>query len=76
MGDIPINDKDDPEKWDGGTHWSLIVYNRRDNVYLYFDPIKGMNENHARALHLTLIAICVRVPRLILNSLGELKIGI
>ena len=22
----PINDKDDPEKGDGGTHWSLIVY--------------------------------------------------
>ena len=22
---FPINDKDDPEKGDGGTHWSLIV---------------------------------------------------
>ena len=52
---FPINDKDDPEKGDGGTHWSLIVYNRRENVYLYFDPIKGMNAKNAKALHLNLI---------------------
>ena len=52
---FPINDKDDPDKGDGGTHWSLIVYNRKDNVYLYFDPIKGMNVKHARALHLNLL---------------------
>ena len=48
-----INDKDQ-EKGDGGTHWSLIVYNRRENVYLYFDPIKGINTKHAKALHLNL----------------------
>ena len=54
---FPINDKDDPEKGDGGTHWSLIVYNRTENVYLYFDPIKGMNMKHARALHLNLLDI-------------------
>ena len=51
----PINDKDDPEKGDGGTHWSLRVFNRQDNVYLYFDPLKGMNIKYAKALHLNLI---------------------
>ena len=51
----PINDKDDPDKGDGGTHWSLIVYNKKENVYLYFDPLKGMNIKYAKALHLNLI---------------------
>ena len=51
----PINDKDDPEKGDGGSHWCLIVYNRSDNLFLYFDPIKGMNAKNAKALHLNII---------------------
>ena len=52
---FPINDKDDPEKGDGGTHWSLIVYNKKDNTYLYFDPLNGRNIKYAKALHLNLI---------------------
>ena len=51
----PINDKDDPEKGDGGSHWCLLVYNRSDNLFLYFDPIKGMNAKNAKALHLNII---------------------
>ena len=51
----PINDKEDPEKGDGGSHWCLIVYNRSDNLFLYFDPIKGMNAKNAKALHLNII---------------------
>ena len=53
----PINDKNDPEKGDGGTHWCLMVYNRSDNLYLYFDPIKGMNVKNAKALHLNIIDV-------------------
>ena len=52
---FPINDKDDPERGDGGTHWSLLVYSRKDHRYLHFDPIKGMNTKHARDLHINLL---------------------
>ena len=52
---FPINDKDDPEKGDGGSHWSLILYNKKDNTYMYFDPLNGMNIKYAKALHLNLI---------------------
>ena len=24
----PINDKDDPDKWNGGDHWSLLLYRK------------------------------------------------
>ena len=50
----PINNKKDTEK-DGGTHWSLLVYRKRNNTYLHFDPIKGMNERHAKRLITSLL---------------------
>ena len=34
----------------GGTHWSLLLFCRRENVYYHYDPIEGMNKDHARKL--------------------------
>ena len=39
----PVNN--DAPEGNGGTHWSLLVYRKRDNKFLHFDPIKGLNKN-------------------------------
>ena len=51
----PFNDKDDPDKWDGGNHWSLLLYRKRGRKYLHFDSIKKGNEIHTRDLVAKLI---------------------
>merc|ERR1712082_105876 len=51
----PVNDNEDPEKGDGGTHWSLLLYSKEENKYYHFDPIKGMNARHAKNLHIKLL---------------------
>lgn len=50
---LPINDKDDPDAHDGGGHWSLLVYRRRDGEpdrFEHYDSCEcGANAEHARA---------------------------
>ena len=41
----PVNN--DAPEGNGGTHWSLLVYRKKDNKFLHFDTIKGMNKKHA-----------------------------
>ena len=43
----PVNN--DAPEGNGGTHWSLLVYRKRDNKFLHFDPIRGLNNKHARS---------------------------
>ena len=45
----PINNNNETDKV-GGTHWSLLIFNRTGNKYYHYDPIKGMNREHAQAL--------------------------
>merc|ERR1712243_279477 len=45
----PINNNNETEKV-GGTHWSLLIFNRTSNKYYHYDPIKGTNREHARVL--------------------------
>ena len=45
-----INNNSDPEKGDGGTHWSLLIYRKKDNKYIYFDSVKEINLRHAKEL--------------------------
>ena len=45
-----INNNSDPEKGDGGTHWSLLIYRKKDNKYIYFDSVKEVNLKHAKEL--------------------------
>merc|ERR1712243_161143 len=45
----PINNNNEIDKI-GGTHWSLLIFNKTSNKYYHYDPIKGMNRKHAQAL--------------------------
>ena len=45
-----INNNSDPEKGDGGTHWSLLIYRKKDNKYIYFDSVKEVNLRHVKEL--------------------------
>ncbi|GAV84122.1 Peptidase_C48 domain-containing protein, partial [Cephalotus follicularis] len=52
MGDkqlivFPINDNGDLSRADGGTHWSLLVYYKRTNMFVHHDSFNGMNTNVA-----------------------------
>ena len=58
----PVNDKKNPEEGDGGSHWSLLLFSKKENKYFHFDPIKGsnergLNERHAKKLHIKLLDI-------------------
>ncbi|MCP4254983.1 MAG: hypothetical protein GY775_16575, partial [Candidatus Scalindua sp.] len=44
----PINNKTDVNEINGGTHWSLLLYSKKDRTYYHFDPIQSMNESHAK----------------------------
>merc|ERR1711913_160339 len=46
----PVNN--DAPEGNGGTHWSLLVYRKRDNKFLHFDPIRELNNKHAVELML------------------------
>ena len=34
----------------GGTHWSLLMYCRKENLYYHYDPIEGTNIEHAKKI--------------------------
>eukprot|EP00249_Psilotum_nudum_P013264 c24247_g1_i2 orf=110-787(+) len=45
-----INNNENMDIAGGGSHWSLLVYHRRNNVYEHFDSMSGINWRHANAL--------------------------
>jgi len=48
---FPVNNADDPEQVTiAGSHWSLLVYSRGENVLAHFDSSFGSNNNSAEAL--------------------------
>ena len=53
----PINNN---EKTDsvGGTHWSLLMFCKKENKYYHYDPIEGMNKDHAKKLVINIIDMC------------------
>ena len=38
---FPLNNNDKDEV--GGTHWSLLVHNKKINTFYHYDPMEGMN---------------------------------
>jgi len=38
---FPLNNNESDEV--GGTHWSLLLYNKNVNTFYHYDPMKGMN---------------------------------
>lgn len=47
---FPVNDNPDPTVAEGGTHWSLLVYNRESNEFVHHDSFSGLNSRCARRL--------------------------
>ena len=52
----PINDNLKADKV-GGTHWSLLMFCKRENKYYHYDPIVGKNTEHAKKLVMNIIDI-------------------
>lgn len=48
---FPVNDNPDPTVAEGGTHWSLLVYNRGSNEFVHHDSLNGANSWCARRLY-------------------------
>ena len=40
---IPVNDKKLLESFEGGSHWSLLVYVKKNNKFLYYDSSNNYN---------------------------------
>lgn len=47
---FPINNNENLEQAEGGTHWSLLAYERNENVFVHHDSCGGLNSGHARRL--------------------------
>lgn len=48
---FPINDNDDVSQAEGGSHWSLLAYERHSNMFVHHDSNRGMNKRHAKQLY-------------------------
>lgn len=47
---FPVNDNDDVSKAEGGSHWSLLAFEKNSNVFIHHDSFKGVNKQHAKRL--------------------------
>ncbi|EXC33239.1 NEDD8-specific protease 1 [Morus notabilis] len=48
---FPTNDNDDVSQAEGGSHWSLLAYERNSNMFVHHDSHRGMNKRHAKQLY-------------------------
>ncbi|KAL5581176.1 hypothetical protein UlMin_013618 [Ulmus minor] len=48
---FPVNDNNDVSVAAGGSHWSLLVYERKTNLFVHHDSNGGMNKWQARKLY-------------------------
>ncbi|VFQ83297.1 unnamed protein product [Cuscuta campestris] len=49
---FPINDNSDVDLAEGGSHWSLLAFERGSNVFVHHDSISGcINKNDARHVY-------------------------
>ncbi|KAL5711259.1 Ulp1 peptidase [Ranunculus cassubicifolius] len=47
---FPVNDNEDVTLAEGGSHWSLLAYVRKKNVFVHHDSSGGLNRWHAKSL--------------------------
>lgn len=64
---FPVNNNDDVSVAEGGSHWSLLAYERSANVFIHHDSNGGMNKRHAMQLYNT-VAIYMGDPSSASNS--------
>ena len=51
MAFMVVSKKDDPDEREGGEHYSLLTYNKRNHTFTHMDPIEGVNGDCARELY-------------------------
>ena len=44
---FPINNRENPMEGDGGKHYSLVIFNKKEHRFLHFDPLNGFNKKNA-----------------------------
>eukprot|EP00850_Spirogloea_muscicola_P022550 SM000300S11725 [mRNA] locus=s300:118746:119960:- [translate_table: standard] len=59
---FPVNDNDEPDVPEGGTHWSLLMYYRLDGAFTHLDSLGDANRLPAQAL-VDVIAPFLGVPQ-------------
>ncbi|CAK9170176.1 unnamed protein product [Ilex paraguariensis] len=49
---FPVNDNEDVDEAEGGSHWSLLAFERITNVFVHHDSISGeLNRKHAKQIY-------------------------
>ncbi|GFP95681.1 nedd8-specific protease 1 [Phtheirospermum japonicum] len=53
---FPINDNADVARAEGGTHWSLLAFERDANLFVHHDSSDGFNSAHARRVYRAVVS--------------------
>ncbi|PIN01402.1 Sentrin-specific cysteine protease (Ulp1 family) [Handroanthus impetiginosus] len=53
---FPINDNADVSMAEGGSHWSLLAFERNANVFVHHDSSGGINGAHAKRVYRTVVS--------------------
>ncbi|KAL8167872.1 hypothetical protein V2J09_009371 [Rumex salicifolius] len=46
-----VNDNEDVTCAEGGSHWSLLAFERKHNVFVHHDSLGGINRHYAKRLY-------------------------
>ncbi|XP_042505201.1 NEDD8-specific protease 1 [Macadamia integrifolia] len=52
-----VNNNDDVTMAEGGTHWTLLAYERSMNAFVHHDSMAGSNSLHAKRLRKSLLGV-------------------
>ncbi|XAR60484.1 Ulp1 peptidase [Bertholletia excelsa] len=52
---FPVNNNTDVTDAEGGSHWSLLAFERRTNTFVHHDSFGGLNSGHAKRLYRALL---------------------
>ena len=44
---FPVSDRKNAMDGDGGSHFSLVIYSKKEHRFFHFDPLKGLNRRSA-----------------------------
>lgn len=57
---FPVNNNNDVSIAEGGSHWSLLAYEREANVFIHHDSSNGLNAGYAQNLYRAVVKyVCV-----------------
>ncbi|KAE9463488.1 hypothetical protein C3L33_04618, partial [Rhododendron williamsianum] len=52
---LPVNNNNDVTVAEGGSHWSLLAFERTANVFVHHDSYGGINSRHAKRLYKAIV---------------------